>query len=119
MQAGVFRLAVYIDDTGAHQRGHEAAFDDVRVVLDAATSVGKHEPKFALGADETMLPQCIDHQRRHWHDTLSGFGFETPHLVEAIGTLAHVDFATLEINVTPTQPAQFASTQAGKDRGQK
>ena len=45
--------------------------------------------------------------------------FGLPDLTVAVGALAHMQLAALEVDVVPAQAAQLRGAQAGKDRGQQ
>ena len=66
-----------------------------------------------------MLAQGIHHHRRQRYGSLSRLRFRASDLAEAVSALAHMQFAALEVDVVPAQPAQFGGTQAGEDRGQQ
>ena len=55
-----------------------------------------------------MLAQRGDHHRRQRHGALARLRLRPPDLAVAIGTLAHVQFAALEIDIVPAQAAQLA-----------
>jgi len=89
-----------LDDT-------EAAYGDEVVVHDPAQRIGEGEVEFALRAGQLPLAQDLDQRRWQRDGALAGCGFGRPDLVIAIGALAHVQFAGLEVDIGPAQAAQL------------
>ena len=107
VQALVFRLAL-IGDARRDLGGIEALIDDDKPGLYASAGAGEHEIKLAFRADELPLALRMDDHRRQRHRALAGLRLGRPDFVERIRPLAHLQIATLEVDVGPAQAAHLA-----------
>ena len=107
VQALVFGTAMLIDNAGGDLRRMKSKFNDHVAVFDAAAAVGKYDVLIVPWTDEPVLAQCGDDHRRQWHRALARLRLRPPDLAVAIGALADVKLAALEVDVLPSQAAQL------------
>lgn len=117
MEAGVLcgddRVAFFIllAAVGRHAcrnlRRDKAALDDVGVILNVALAVREDETEVALRALQLLLAERVHDNRRQRDRSLPGIRFRHPHFLIAVGPLAHMQKAPLQVNVIPPQAAQF------------
>jgi hypothetical protein len=98
VKTGVFRLAVGVGQaSGPHRRLQRA--QDVVVATDPAAGGRKHESELAARAPQFPFAERVEHRGPKRHGALASFGFRRAHLTVAVGALAHVQFAVLEIDI--------------------
>src|SRR5208337_3503046 len=119
MKAGVLRplddLAILPLPLDRHACGNlsrrQPALDQVLMMLDQAAARREHKSFVALGASKLPLAKRVEHHRRQGNRALAGLRLRLPDRAVAVGALADVKLALIEVDVVPTQAAQFRSPQ--------
>ena len=106
VQTGVFWLTGGIDEFGCTHRPFEGA-DEVVVAGNAPSGARKHKAELALRTHESPFPKHVEYQRSQRHGAIAGFRLRPADHVVPVSTLAHVQLAALEVDILPTQAAQF------------
>src|ERR1700737_841987 len=131
MQAGVLRLqhrlAILVPDeltvrvldlhqhAGSELQRDPCPVDDVRVPFDLAIGVRKDQAGIALRAGELPFGQDAHKLRGEGDSPVTGFRLWGADLLVGVSTLGDVQLPLFEIHVSPTEAAQLARSQSGKN----